>query len=229
MYSIINLIHKAVAAPFRKLGQWWNQASLKGYLQRKGVRFENDIRLNGRTLLNISKEAHVSIGRSFICNGGGTGIDAGIDSMIIVAKNATLTIGNGSGISNTSIHCYDSITIGDHVNIGAGTKRLPLHPLAGPRGPRAGHPQQEDGSREHRQLRVHRHPVPHRKGREHWRPLHRGSRQCGGEGHPPRPNMGRQPCTFHQKRRITSTHHHSWEKAGKCLIFVLTRFEAKPR
>ena len=48
MYSIINLIHKAVAAPVRKLGHWWNQASLKGYLQRKGVRFENDIRLNGR-------------------------------------------------------------------------------------------------------------------------------------------------------------------------------------
>lgn len=122
MYSIINLIHKLLAAPVRKLGHWWNQASLKGYLQRKGVRFENDIRLNGRTLLNISKEAHVSIGRSFICNGGGTGIDAGIDSMIIVAKGATLTIGQGSGISNTSIHCYDSIIIGDHVNIGAGTK-----------------------------------------------------------------------------------------------------------
>ena len=100
---------------------------------------------------------------------------------------------------------------------------------SGPRGPRAGHPQPEDGSREHRQLRVHRHTVPHRKGREHWRPLHRGSRQCGGEGHSPRPNMGRQPCTFHQKRRIASTHHHSWEKAGKCLIFVLTRFEAKPK
>ena len=62
MYSIINLIHKALSAPFQKLGQWWNLALLKGYLQRKGVRFENDVRLNGRTLLNIS--TGVSVARS---------------------------------------------------------------------------------------------------------------------------------------------------------------------
>ena len=41
--------------------------------------------------------------------------------MIVVKDNAELTIGYCSGISNTILHCHNRISIGDHVNIGAGT------------------------------------------------------------------------------------------------------------
>lgn len=40
----------------------------------------------------------------------------------VVAKDAVLTIGNGVAISNTSINCYNSITIMDNVMIGGSCK-----------------------------------------------------------------------------------------------------------
>ncbi len=73
-------------------------------------------------IININKEADVCIGRNFICNGRGYGIDSGSDSHIVVGKGAKLFIGNNTGCSGTSIHCYEEITIGNYVNIGAGTK-----------------------------------------------------------------------------------------------------------
>ena len=41
---------------------------------------------------------------------------------IVVASNAKLTIGNNVGISQASIICHHSITIGDNVKIGGGVK-----------------------------------------------------------------------------------------------------------
>lgn len=78
-----------------------------------------DARFNGPTELTIN--GHLLIGKNFICN---SSINKCIDyghSKIVVMGNAELTIGNNVGISNTLIHCYKHITIGNYVNIGAGT------------------------------------------------------------------------------------------------------------
>ena len=72
--------------------------------------------------LNLSNPSTVRIGKSFRCRGKGYGIDSGNDSVIYVSKHAKLEIGDNFGMSNTSIHCYEEITIGNYVNIGGGCK-----------------------------------------------------------------------------------------------------------
>ncbi len=74
----------------------------------------------GGVKLNISAQSEVNIGKAFICKGYGYGIDIGNYSYISVNKFACLTIGDYTGISNTSIFCQQKITIGNHVNIGGG-------------------------------------------------------------------------------------------------------------
>jgi acetyltransferase-like isoleucine patch superfamily enzyme len=51
----------------------------------------------------------------------GNGIDNLNCSQIAVSRGAKLTIGDKSGCSQTSIYCKTSITIGNYVNIGAGS------------------------------------------------------------------------------------------------------------
>lgn len=42
------------------------------------------------------------------------------NSHITVCENATLSFGNYSGISSSSIYCAEKVEIGNYVNIGAG-------------------------------------------------------------------------------------------------------------
>lgn len=41
---------------------------------------------------------------------------------IMVEKDATLTIGNNTGFNGILIYCQESITVGDNVNVGGGTR-----------------------------------------------------------------------------------------------------------
>lgn len=60
------------------------------------------------------------IGKGGIIRSGNTNaIDIGY-SKIVVKDNASLVIGNYSGMSNTTIQYYHKITIANYVNIGAG-------------------------------------------------------------------------------------------------------------
>lgn len=57
-------------------------------------------------------------GRNVILSG--RGIDNNAGTQIYVAHEALLTIGNFSGLTQSSIYCMDRIEIGDYVKIGAG-------------------------------------------------------------------------------------------------------------
>lgn len=59
-----------------------------------------------------------SFGKSLVLND--TGIDLPNRTQIVVQEKGELSFGNFSGISSTSIYCKEKITIGNHVNIGAG-------------------------------------------------------------------------------------------------------------
>lgn len=75
----------------------------------------------GGHFLKIDNDADVEFGKDFVCRSSPQYcIDCGYASKIVVKKGATLSVGDYSGISNSIIHCYKSITIGDYVNIGAG-------------------------------------------------------------------------------------------------------------
>lgn len=73
-------------------------------------------RINGKVRLHI--EGEFSFGKGLILNA--QGIDTTSVSQISVRKGAKLSFGNFSGISSTAIACTNEITIGNHVNIGAG-------------------------------------------------------------------------------------------------------------
>lgn len=63
----------------------------------------------------------VKIGKCFKCNSGPyASFDGSGVSKIDVAENACLTIGDHSGISNTTISCMKEIRIGSYVKIGGG-------------------------------------------------------------------------------------------------------------
>ena len=94
----------------------------KHYCLRYKVKFDPlKVTFNGHAKLHFCPNSQVMIGDEFICN---SGVDWSMDntccSKISVWENATLQFGFRSGISNTTIHCSQSIIIGDFVNIGAG-------------------------------------------------------------------------------------------------------------
>lgn len=113
---LINMLYRIV----RRLNETISQWSSMGYLYRKGASVSPDAKWLGGVKLNISCHSDVQIGKAFICRGKGNGIDVSLFSNIVVNEGARLIIGNYSGMSNTSIHCQQEITIGDHVNIGGG-------------------------------------------------------------------------------------------------------------
>lgn len=116
---ILNLGRKISSRSIRYLCNLYHH----GYCRMKRVNLEGKgINFNGYAILNFSNKASIKIGKYFLCN---SGVYCAIDNLkyskIIVHKNAILNIGDYSGISNTVIQCYDNISIGNYVNIGAGT------------------------------------------------------------------------------------------------------------
>ncbi len=76
---------------------------------------------NGFVYLFIEKGAEIILGENFIMQSGPSyTIDAGVYSKIEIKKGAKLIIGNNVGVSSTSIHVHNEVSIGDNVNIGSG-------------------------------------------------------------------------------------------------------------
>lgn len=103
----------------RAFWQWYHihycLATNVKFIDRKTVSFSS------RAFISISSKSHVTVGRSFCVN---SGPDSGIGttpSKISVGEGASLFIGDYSGISSTTILVKNSISIGNHVNIGGGT------------------------------------------------------------------------------------------------------------
>lgn len=121
MAYFLFVLHK-IFLLFRGGGRPFNKYCVIGNLKFHNVKFNaNSISIYGSMpLIKIGKNANVSIGNNFILR---TGVDNGIDggwTRICVSDNATLTIGEMSGMTNTAILCHEEITIGNYVNIGAG-------------------------------------------------------------------------------------------------------------
>lgn len=90
------------------------------YCTMRKVKFNpGKIKFYGNSFLNFHPSSKVTLGENFICASGG--IDNSVQTKIVVGENAELSIGKYSGVTNACIHCYKKISIGDHVNIGAGT------------------------------------------------------------------------------------------------------------
>lgn len=74
--------------------------------------------------LAVKSHGLLSIGKDFVVNSGSWAnpIGGSAKTQIIVKEGGQCRIGNGVGISNTTIYCAEKITINDHVIIGGGCK-----------------------------------------------------------------------------------------------------------
>lgn len=118
-FIFIKLISKIGGAIFDLFCKWY----VKGCLMYHHVEFSSSrLRVSGFTRINIGKGCLVKIGKDFaLCSGASNGIDTTCGSKINVKDGAQLAIGKHTGMTNVVIQCHQSITIGDYVNIGAGS------------------------------------------------------------------------------------------------------------
>lgn len=119
MYLIIN---KLINGGGKRIKRFFYQNYAKAYFKSRGANLHSSSFFYGRTLLSFPKSSHVEIGKHFICRSGKSeAIDNSSTSKIVVGPNASLIIGDFSGISNTVIYAMQKVVIGHYVNIGAGT------------------------------------------------------------------------------------------------------------
>lgn len=83
------------------------------------MKFGSRLRVSGLVGLVIKGEC--TIGEHFVCTSGtmANAMGRNMRSFIKVAPGAKLSIGNETGMSSATIWCSKSITIGNHVKIGA--------------------------------------------------------------------------------------------------------------
>jgi len=115
------LFTRKVSGSLRNLKRKVSDKSLKAYCLHRGAQFADiqSTRLGG--VINLAPDSEVKIGSNFVVNSSPSmSFDNGYCAKIVVGSKAKLSIGDYSGISNTLIYCKNSITIGDHVNIGGG-------------------------------------------------------------------------------------------------------------
>lgn len=103
-----------------RIVQFLNHRKCVYVLRKSKVSFHPSIKFYGETLLSLSGQ--VSIGKNFISRSGIQNCINSGKSKIVVKSSGELNIGDNSGMSNTCIHCYEKIKIGDNVNIGSGTQ-----------------------------------------------------------------------------------------------------------
>lgn len=89
--------------------------------RRAKIKFGNQLRVRGHIGLQIEGDGECLIGNHFVCNSGNMSNAMGrnVRSFIKVGNQATLKIGDEVGMSSAVIRCAKSITIGNHVKIGA--------------------------------------------------------------------------------------------------------------
>lgn len=86
-----------------------------------GAKVDKGSSIKGKVYIHIGEKAIVSIGRGYTVNSGDNinPLCSNTYCSIKVEDNATLKIGDWSGMSGGCLWATDSITIGNHVNIGA--------------------------------------------------------------------------------------------------------------
>ncbi|HVV06905.1 MAG TPA: DapH/DapD/GlmU-related protein [Puia sp.] len=112
-----------IARIIRKIRSILNRAINLYRLKRSGVIFGRWI-IQGRIHI-VNNGGRLTIGNNFTANAGKRENPIGGDTvlnLIVHTKEASLTIGENVGISNSTIVCWQEINIGNNVVIGGGCK-----------------------------------------------------------------------------------------------------------
>lgn len=109
----------------RDLSEFYYHHQAVNYCRRRGAQLpaDGEISFRGRPFLQLDRGCDIRFGHNFRCNSGKIySCDDHECSLIRVKNGGQLHIGDNSGMTNTSIQCYHSVTIGNYVNIGTGTR-----------------------------------------------------------------------------------------------------------
>lgn len=115
---MINLVKQIVIFYYNITNNWFNKLVFK----YKKVSYAEFPRIYGK--LFIRNQGNISIGKNVSFNSGPNANPIGGDTRmtILVGKSAELSIGNGTGISNSTIICQERITLGNNIKIGGSVK-----------------------------------------------------------------------------------------------------------
>lgn len=118
IFKIVRLIERCWLGLCRRL----YQKMMIAYCKDRNVNFNKQaIRFDGYSILQFHQESKITLGEHFRCvSTKHMGMENSTCSKICVYEGGNLTIGHHSGMTNSTINCHESITIGHHVNIGAG-------------------------------------------------------------------------------------------------------------
>lgn len=120
---IINFIYKSLRWLSGKVIQAIDTFVCRWLFLGNNVQCES-FHTSGIPYVMVAIGGKCSIGKNFSMNNGIKGNPIGCYSKctLFVDRNATLTIGDNVGISQTALICHKSITIGNYVKIGGGVK-----------------------------------------------------------------------------------------------------------
>lgn len=92
------------------------------YLRWKGAKVGNNCRINCKISFSLPRGVNLEIGDNFICRSGFQRHILGeeVSSINVYNFSGGVKIGHNTGMSATNINCSESISIGNHVMIGAG-------------------------------------------------------------------------------------------------------------
>lgn len=162
-------------------------------------------RTNGIPYVMVARGGKCTIGDNFAMNNGAKGNPIGSfrRCTFVVDRGATLTIGDNVGISQAALVCHKSITILNNVKIGGYLCLRHRFPFPRPANPRRQRRYQAPGGEAgaHKEQRLHRRPLHHPQGGDHWRELHRRRGLGGNQVSARQSDMGRQPGAVHQTNK----------------------------
>lgn len=100
----------ALYTPFQNIKLKWN-----------GVQTSGIVFTGGSLFINKAQSASITIGRGcrFMSKSWGNNIGLNHQCMLSADKGARLSIGNNCSFSGVSIWCFNTVSIGNHVRVGA--------------------------------------------------------------------------------------------------------------
>ena len=106
----------------RKIIKFINNLINNSNIKKQQIEIEKSYKFNG--ILYIRNFGKINIGKNFKATSGKNYNPIGGDTIlrIICRKDATISIGDNVGISNTTLHIMNSLIIEDNVLIGGGCK-----------------------------------------------------------------------------------------------------------
>ena len=120
---IFSFLFRLFRGIYRKMHRTWCALITRLVLNGNQVKYGKGLVSNGIPKIDVDQDGIMKIGENFRMNNGLNYNKIGRQQpcYFIVGKDATLTIGDNTGISATAIVCRVKVTIGNNVKIGGNT------------------------------------------------------------------------------------------------------------